>query len=494
MQLRHLSFFCLCALAMLPLLWGLADHGDWRWHLRWQRAYFESWQQGVLFPIWVSDADHGLGSPAFSFYAPGSFAASALLQWFGLSAVTAFQTLLAVGQVGLLRAGYKVDAHWGAAVMLLPVMFLSYFWQAPAALLGAMFAVWSIFLAQQNAVTKAACCAIACSAFHTISALMLLLTLGLVWISKKRSAQEWRYVATWLVISAVISLPFWAPALLLSQHVDMNYLREHEPYQIACNLFPLQVQHCGAYPLVRHWLNAVQLMFSLVLIASLYSAYRDRSLRVALIMCASIWILSTLIALPAYRLVPGLDLIQYGWRWWPLLAFVLLIVLHQLKAQRTLRVYAAISVVFAITLVPRLQLGMPSYAWVKRDTSEIASYQTTLAAPEHRPKTEDRMRLAIWLDRTRSASTIDAAGMQMREASRAELRQFCFPGWQAFANNQSLDVECDPSYRFMRFDLPKGEVKLELRYTRPPIFAWCWLASIAGLAVAIGLPRRSALL
>jgi hypothetical protein len=177
MQLRHLTFFCMCVIASAPLLFGIADHGHRQWHLRWQQAFFESWQQGVWLPSWIADLDHGLGAPVFSFYAPGSFALGALFQSVGFTSLTAYKLVLANGQILSLAAGHKVDTRFGAALMLLPVMFLSYFWQAPAALLGGACAVWSLKFANQESFYKAACWAVLCSAFHTISAFVLMIAL-----------------------------------------------------------------------------------------------------------------------------------------------------------------------------------------------------------------------------------------------------------------------------------------------------------------------------
>jgi hypothetical protein len=506
---QRLIFLGCAVIAILPLCYGISEYGDWRWHLRWQSAYFEAWQQGVMWPIWLADADHGLGAPVFAMYAPGSFIVAAALQWLGFAPDVTFRLVLAIGLLLWLAIASQLRVRFAALALLLPGMFLTYFWQAPAALLGAACAGWSMVFAYQAKYRSAALAAVLCASVHSVSALMLLPVLAVIALSQKPNAGQLVKLAGLALIALIASAPFWLPALWLGVGLDHHYLLQHPPYQIHCNLFPLfGSKDCGAHPQAKAWLNAVFALQLGITMLLLWRAGAQKSKWHSIFPVLVLLALSTQLGMLIYSVVPLWQLTQYGWRWWPLLTIALLWALQQLNDARIGVSFAVLSACMALCVIPGLQLGMPSYGWESSVNVRDAASRSTLAAPEHRPRSSDRLRLGMWIEQSRFTGFITATGLRgggvlldqhhekrfwlnMEFAASADLRQFCFPGWRAEANGQSLAIACEPVRNTMRLALPKGRIQLRLYYERPAVIAWALCAVIAVLLFAMFLIIRA---
>ncbi len=505
----RINFFAALILVLTPLLHdGLVSYGDTSWHLRWMQAFYEALAQAQWWPIWLSDADFGLGAPLFGFYAPGSFWLAAVLQAIGLPILAAYKCVLGLGLALLISAGWRANPRFGAWAMLLPAVFLGYWWNAPAGALGAGFAALAWVMWNEKRLRLGAALAFACIACHLLSGLMLLVLLGFHCLLE---AKDWRArgmnLAQLLAILAASAM-FWLPGMLLKTQIDSAYLLEHKSYQIACNLFFWQVENCGAFRAERLWLNAVQAVLLLWFAIICKRAWQIKTQRTLLYCCAIVLLLTTVLALPIYALVKPLAMIQFGWRWWPLLV-LLLIQLTPAEHIRTGFMASAALLGLSLLLYPGWQFGvLPERGWASPTVLASVAARHQIALPEYRPNRIERAQMASFVERQRIEPALRSAALlrfeilrrthheaiytlQQSHAGQVDIKQFCFPGWQVQINDQPQTLSCDARVHTMQVLAPAGESRLRLRYQWSWHYWLGWAASGIGILLLGWLLKRS---
>ena len=388
-----------------------------------------------------------MGARLFGFYAPGSFWLAAVLQALGLPVLVAYKCVLGLGMALLIGAGQCANPRFGAWAMLLPAAFLGYWWNAPAGALGAGLASLAWVFWCDKRLKLAATLAFACTACHLLSGLMLLVLLGL---HSVLGAKDWRARGINLALVFAIltaSAMFWLPGMLLKTEIDSAYLLEHKSYQIACNLFFWPVENCGAFRAERLWLYAVQLVSMLWFAAVCKSAWQHKTQRSLLYCCAIVLLMTTALTTPIYALIQPLAMIQFGWRWWPLLVLLLI---QLTPAERIRTGWAASAALLALTILlyPGRQMGvLPERGWASPAVLASVAARHQIALPEYRPNRTLREQMASFAERQRNEPALSGPALlrfevqnrthheaiytlRQSHAGTLNVKQFCFPGWQ----------------------------------------------------------------
>jgi hypothetical protein len=339
--------------------------------------------------------------------------------------------------------------------------------------------------------------------------LMLMVLLGLHCVLE---ANDWRArgmnLALLLAILAASAM-FWLPGMLLKTQIDSAYLLEHESYQIACNLFFWPVENCGAFRAERGWLYAVQLVLVLWFALISKHAWQHKSQRSLLYCCATILLLTTVLALPIYALIAPLAMIQFAWRWWPLLVLLLI----QLTPTQDAKIgWAASAAFLALTfmLYPGWQLGvLPARGWASPAVLASVAARHQISLPEYRPNRIDRGQMASFAERQRGVPALSGAALlrfdtvhrthheviytlQQSHAGAVNVKQFCFPGWRVEINDETQTLSCDARVHTMKVYAPAGKSRLHLRYQLSWHYWLGWAVSGVGILLLAGLLRWGA--
>lgn len=120
-----------CVLVLPNLLFGVRHAHDIYYHLVLFQSYAEAFQSGILYPRWLPDQMHGLGSPALIFYPPLSSAFFVLLDLVTLHAL-APERLLGLGAVLLSAASAFTFFLWAKKSSRSPIVLIAALFYATA--------------------------------------------------------------------------------------------------------------------------------------------------------------------------------------------------------------------------------------------------------------------------------------------------------------------------------------------------------------------------
>ncbi len=511
-----------------PLLLVLAIHGqsvyrspafgqlaDQAYHLAALEAFDEAWGAGEFPPSWDASANGGRGAPTFVLYPPffaflgalgmraGLGGVEALRVSFLLSAAALFGAALylAAGRAPLARAAWTAAAacllpgatFQGLARGMFPG-FLALAWMA--LLLGALdrLANGDRHWRTQVTLTLAAAGLILT---HTLTAYMLLALLlaAAPWTARALGLAGLRGAGGAAALALLLTAWFWVPMLQTAPHVQAEYLTEAHPYAESLLFTPAEPRTA----LERQWdeINAIggfvswaQLMLAGALAWSLRGTDQPISIRIlptalALVCAVSFHPVGAWLA----AVLPGLDQVQFAWRWQGPLAVLCGAALARLPPGRR----AAPGSLAGIVVVAFLPLGQPSKRpWLTAErpekTYELAAFAEVEPAEraaylhnrvEMRPRGADRRLYppgpnGRWetLDGTAEvAAELLSPSLRVYRISagapvRLRLHTYQLPGWRACLDGRPVTIQAEPGTALQLLSLPAGELRLELRFDR----------------------------
>ncbi len=332
---RHLPLtvagLALCLLAWLPL--GIAgvplDTPDGFLHLGWAVGWARQVAGGWWWPQWTDLPWAGAGSHALAIYPPLFRHLVGVPLLFGAAPDHALAGALLV--VMLVNAGGAITAArlWlpqgpGRWLLLLVALANPYFlinvyvrgaW--PEALAQALFWWWAAGLAQLLARRRRGIWlvvgAVAGIVLSNWNATLLILLLGAGTAALLLLRRQWEGLSQWCLgyaVALAITAPFWWPALQL-----LTEVRAPIPAGLFTHEF-FSAQRIESYSFARLlWIQAITIAALLALRGLVWGWGGDGLARWGLLVALISLGMTLEPSEPTYHLVPGLERIQFPWRW-----------------------------------------------------------------------------------------------------------------------------------------------------------------------------------
>lgn len=513
------------AIALGPVLLHLVTPGlqmlvDWHLHACWMLGFTDALREGVADPQWISRANGGFGAPVFLFYpslayylaAPFVVVGGPTFAFKSLSLMAVF--IAALGMFAWLRLSLRGPLVWaGVAVsMLLPQLLWPMLrFNMPAQTLGLslvpfVFAAWEHCVIQRRGGAMWLSLATAAVfATHLPTALMTGTALGVLSVASiagtRRLAAAFSGIAA-VLLGIALSARAWLTPLLEAGNVHLEHLKSPQ-WLIGDNLLfsgsaLLAFPHEGfAMEIVA--LTTMAILIGAYLIARLvrrgHVAPDAAPPRVWLLLAVVCFVMGTTLAEPLYRMLPPLDLLQFGWRWQGLFALVAVRVtlplLPEIGMALAPRVRRALGGLFAGLCIAALcaaaiglttglaLLELPRVERALDTRVDWASRTCPWDTFEHRPQTMGQG----WERDLRSDRSADVAfvrgrgyvidsdlGSHRREYvlqadfdSKLRLRLLHYPGWRATLDEAPHPLTHDRSGA-TTLELPAGRHRLVLGF------------------------------
>lgn len=325
---------------------------------------------------------------------------------------------------------------------------------------------------------------------HVLSALMILVVLApvVLWIVLRE--RQWRQLAA-LAVAGVVTFTlagFYLVPLLVERGLTYTeYLTDASWGDWRVNFLFATSTDSEAPTLPIQPLVEMSFWYSLAvfLVASGLSIRSQARDTWPLIAAGAMAILLQLsVSAAAWRLVPGMGLLQFPWRFQSVL--VLLSCLLVAAAATRLRwdsglligIAMAGALLFAVFLWRGITYDVTSAGLEKADISR-------LVFKEHMPRGVENWRRfeRLPLDTARRVVTTPAVQVEVREwsshrrrlrveagdSTQLALRTFYYPGWTAKVDGESVEIEVLPPLHAIGLQVTPGEYLLDVRFGPTPV-------------------------
>jgi hypothetical protein len=514
---------------------GVLDYLDAPVHLCWMQGFHDALSDGVLLPRWSASDHHGLGAPVFVHYAPLAYYLGAFAMALGGGPDVALRVVFAFSAIGSAAAVFAwlrtvVDTRLAlglalCAALMPALLYVGWRVNSPGAALASvgvactLFALESLWRERRHALVLLAIAFAVVVLTHLLNGLMLGAVLGVILLAALARAATRafaRRLFAALLIGSLLSSAYWLPAVWESGAIQAQAFTQSKRAGID------ELLLFGSSAVLDRWPERAFIELASLLLAGwlLLSAWRvwraedsaDRRIATACIALAMlVFVLMTPLARPLYVTVDALAALQFGWRWLPLFALLVLRAAAFTDPSSSRRAALGTGFVTACIALALAWQGtalldvvrhplLPAQA--RLDSAQAASEATMcrFTPPEYRPRSLtselewSELRDSAWRMRVQSGSArllSEVAGTHERaltiEAdlpSRVELRLFALPGWVAHVDGRQVPIAGDSA--LVTVDVPTGLHVLEVAQVGTRVRDVAWLLSLIGvLLIAI---------
>lgn len=496
---------CYCTLPLLTQQSLPAGH-DMLLHVFQADQFQRSIASGNIYPRWMSDANNGLGSPTFIFYAPLSYYVVAVIHTmapsFGHSMIIAIWVSFFLSGVTMYVTANKIysktDSLLTAIIyQILPFHLLDLYNRGTLAELYAYVLVPLVFLSLHRiSTTKNSFWSAIGLSFsyaglvltHLVTGFMTSVVAGIyiVYISCARKDKRIFLVSTSALISGLgLSFFYLFPAFFEQKYVHIDYITNcmvcdyKENFLFSLKEIPqiledfYQQLHIATLLEVTFFLYAITILFKI----RNNELFNSTNL-IYYFLFALAFYLTTPLSSAAWNFIPGFSKLQFPWRWILIMELLLCIIVAdifnrvqlqpRLKLMTRLYLLTPIAIISALiifkaNMLPekeRTLLDSPlqlrrylEYTW------EYLPIWTDIEAEtiENQNKKDIRIVSGVakyyitdWLPGRRNGE------INATTPAKVQIGTFYYPGWQLSIDGKETPFEIQNKSGMMTFYIPQG--------------------------------------
>jgi hypothetical protein len=517
--------FALIALCItLPLFLGrsLPDSHDIIFHIFQSDQFSRSLQEGLWYPRWVPDANNGYGSPNFVFYAPLSYAFTAVLRHFSLPLIPAVISSVwfafFLSGVTMFIAASRLFSRTAALTasilyQIVPFHLLVLYERGGYAELFAFvwFPLTLLFLVllaerpQKTAFVGLSMSYAGLILTHLVSAYMFTIVLALFVVHRfllpGAGRERLPEVLLSLCLGLGLSAVYLMPAALEEKFVHIDYITKCVIGDYRNNFLSIMnISNLQGFQLEMRIYAFVEIVFFGVLIffsrkATARVESKDRNFFILVFVAAVL--LTTQLSRPAWAVIPGLPVIQFPWRWLSIVEVALCFLVGSVLSTEEkwtspisklknatvvffVLFFAAVAMYFVTTsaLLPDSLLGRVISV---REYNPLWVHERDKIISEH-PVVKVRAvsgtavcRVTSWKAEEREISVDASTPATLRIAT------FYFPGWKARLDHRVIPIRVEMGTGAMLLDVPEGRHEVLLRFGYIPPMRYASIISLVSL-------------
>lgn len=530
-----ISLSALYAITPLFLHQEFAFGGDIGYHINTAHQVSMSIMEGTLYPRWQSMSNGGYGAPATIFYSPLFYWLTGIIDILTPSLIISLKVMTFAGFLlsGIsmyifLRnfCSYRGSVAGAAAYQLLPYHIFDLYWRGTLAETFAFawlpiilhFAykgftedrllMW-IGLAFSYAGLVLTHLASAYIFTFVITAFALFLSL------RGKSPRLFLKFTLSFLFGLSLSTVYFVPMLFERRFVHLEWMTE-VPWGDYTRNFLFMGEN--SMKIFHIHLKQIVILQLLLVITSLISILKRKGLQnipyiafFSLLFLFSLYI-STPLSMPIWKNTPGLQTIQFPWRWLMVSTFSAAVLtglwfdkfsLDAIKRDRLFKVSSALFYAFfivslylsSIHIMSAGPMKRKTLGWMMREGGDVIEYrpiwlsQKTKDFSKERGETPvifkkggGRVDIASWKSHSRLFK-VDAAVPSILRVST-----FYYPGWTALINDKEIPISIEKDSGAMLLNLPPGKNEVLLEFRDTPLRRGAkWISILSLLAAVLGL-------
>lgn len=504
-----LFFLVLISLVVsLPLLKsGFIPTHDGEYHLVRFWQFDKNIKNGVFFPRWAPDLDHGFGVPLFSFFYPFPNYSAEIFHLLGFSFVNSFKLSLAAAFIlsGIFfylwtqeLFGSRPALAGSLFYLFAPYHFLDLFVRGSIGEIWALVWLPAILWCLQKksfALTGLFFALLILS--HNILALVFTSFLVIYVVVNNR-----RGLFKALVLGLGLSAYFWLPALAerkFAAGLGLINFADHFPslFQLIFPSWGTGFSVAGIFDEMSFQIGLVHLLIVfLTLFFSLKRHWFENKVAFFLVWFFLLVFLSLEISLPFWKLIPFMKYLQYPWRLNSLLivitSFLASWLAAKLRRKRTLffLIFLVISLNWQYSQ-PVVYLARPDSFYLEnpvwtQGTATLGNSFNTVWSKEH-PDFDKKLDVLEGEATIREIiAKVTDYSFEVGAATETKLRVNTnyFPGWQVLVDGQKTKINLEEDGAFS-FSLPKGNQRVRVKFKETPLRLFADSLSIISFFVLV---------
>jgi len=524
----------LAVLLISPIaFWGIPAGADLANHYRFALPFYDSIQQGHLYPGWLAESNAGYGDARFRFYPPGLYyllvVFKPLAGWFGSTVIT-FVLLTAVGSLGVYfwtRSFLNVQSSVLAAVLYAIAPYhLNELYQASLLSEYAACAVLPFVFAFIDRVCERKRI-IDITGLAVAYALLILtnlplavigslsaLAFSLVRVTGKGALRIDLRLAAGVLLGLAATAFFWVRMLSELPWIKAGVVDPKTYYDYRVNFIfsPSALTNRNTWYANLLALATITLFLPAILLIWKGSGGK-RFVAVFIVMIFSFFMTLPL-SQPLWQLIPKLSEVQFPWRWLAVTSLTGSVLLaasiphwtELLKTRvRPLYFLPALGFVFSLIFIGSQIVWDSDYMPKREFDSVLSSIRGAVSFKDWLPiDARQLLELPKMTDNVAIASrsvTVEAWEPEYRRfsvsegaAGQARLKTFYYPNWKAKADGSSLNL--GPSAEgVMLINIPDRAMTVEMSFVEPlKVRIACWVSGLTWLGLlgvtAVQVSRR----
>jgi uncharacterized membrane protein len=493
-------------------------------------------QDGVFYPRWVPDANNGYGSPTFVFYAPLSYYFVAVIQfiipsltfsmiiviWCGffLSGVTMF---IATAKIFGKRGGLISAIFY----QILPFHLRDLYARGTfAELFSFIFFPIIIFFLHHSFESRNKTAIVGLSISyagliltHLVSGFIFSFVIGAYliyfYVLKKRKYILQTFFS--LILGLGLSALYLIPVIFEQKYVQIDQLIQsifgdyRKNFLFSWDKF--QGNHLDFY-LPLHIGVVLEIMLFLLIVLLIYKNRKKLSVRphqnFFILLFLSAFLLTTSLSRPVWGIMPGFPLLQFPWRWIPVmelsLCFLIGIILtdeggltlrsNDMGKKAIIYLLVTISIVSLVTIFKSSASGVFTVKRLNPEQIKNLRFSTI----EYTPIWVNNRKELISQKRKENVSVKSGKAIFhiaewksekmeiiVKAVTPAVLRisTFYFPGWEAEIDSSKAEIIIEEGSGVMLIFIPEGDHTLRMRFIDTPIRYFSRLISLVSCMIIV---------
>lgn len=510
---------------------------DIAYHINWATQVSGSIREGVIYPRWLSESNNGYGSPTTIFYAPFSLFLAGGINLIIPSLILSLKVATFIGFLfsGMwmylfLRnfCGIGPSIAGGVAYQLLPYHMFDIYWRG--ALAEAFAFMWLpliLHFAYRACTEDTANHWIGLSMSyagliltHIVSAYIFTFVVGAMALLFSFKSKNVRLLLKFImsfILGFSISAVYFIPMVFERRFVHIEWLTE-VPWGNYTDSFLFMLRSGGDSFFVHlEQIVILEILLAVISIILIYCRIRESDQ----LKLSQLWFFSFLFAfsllittsysIPLWKVIPGLQTIQFPWRWVMIstLAAAVLIGLafdaysySEIKRDRFIRVFVA---VFHALIIGNIYLASvhiftakpverEDMEWILKDGGDVIEYRPIWLTDKKKDFSKEKRTFVSF---KKGEGTTDIVNWESQSRlfkvntsipSTVRISTFYYPGWTALVNGKEVSIDIEKDSGAMLLNLPAGENEVLLEFRDTPLRRGAkWVSILSLLAALFGL-------
>ncbi|KKS04146.1 hypothetical protein A2W70_05405 [Candidatus Curtissbacteria bacterium RIFCSPLOWO2_02_41_11] len=326
--------------------------------------------------------------------------------------------------------------------------------------------------------------------------LPFLLVVSLIIIKK----EKWQIISSF-VAGILIASFFWIPAVYDLKFVKLSEIKVSNVVDHLVGIRELTVPSWGYGPRpigLESFSPQVGLIALAIVFSVLYLRFTKKTgeklINFMLIIFTSSFFLMTKYSLSFWQYIPGIDIIQFPWRFLSLnifiAAFLVAYVINHVKEQKLIAIIIVLAAIISTIVYTKPKTFVnrdDGFYSTNEDSTTVRDEYLPLWVKE-KPKSRANQKIEIisgdaQITSSEIKQTNYKAAITAQNDSTIQINTIYFPGWQVKIDGRKTSIDYQNQNGLITFQLPQGVHEVIIKYNKTPVHLASEIISLVAIIV-----------